>query len=235
MRISELSARSGVSLPTLKFYLREGLLPQGRLTSPNQAEYDESHLRRAALIRALRDVAGLSIAKISTIVEALDHGEAVHEVMGAAVDSLGGETLDEFTPRQQQAAVDVDAFLASLGLPARPDSLARHQLIAAWASIQEMLFPGMPIEYLMPYAQAATQITAMEHAATPGMFELEPERAVEKAILGLALFEPIFIALRRLAHEQKVHELLVPGEPADPPPPPHFFQPAIQIPHPGSP
>jgi len=212
MKISELSARTGVSIPTLKFYLREGLLPSGRLSSPNQADYDESHVRRAALIRALRDVAGLSIAKIRTIVEALNHGEAVYEVVGSAVDSLGGETLDEFTPRQEAAADEIDRFLALLGLPARPESLARHQLIAAWASIQEMLFPHMPVEYLQPYAHAAMQISAMEHAATPGMFELEPEMAVEKAILGLALFEPIFTGFRRLAHEQKVHELFRPEE-----------------------
>ena len=64
MKISELSSRTGVSIPSLKFYLREGLLPQGQLSAPNQADYSESHVRRAALIRALRDVAGLSIAKI---------------------------------------------------------------------------------------------------------------------------------------------------------------------------
>ena len=230
MKISELSVRTGVSIPTLKFYLREGLLSQGRLTSPNQADYDESHVKRAALIRALRDVAGLSIAKIRTIVAALEHGEAVYEVMGAAVDSLGGDPIEAFTPAQHESAVQVDAFLALLGLPARPESLARHQLIAAWTSIHEMLFPEMPIEYLMPYAQAALQITAMEHAATPGMFELDPEMAVEKAILGLALFEPIFIGFRRLAHEQKVHDLFRPGESDGQPRTQTPFEPAIQIP-----
>ena len=30
MRISELSATTGVSLPTIKYYLREGLLFEGR-------------------------------------------------------------------------------------------------------------------------------------------------------------------------------------------------------------
>ena len=206
MKISELSSRTHVSIPTLKFYLREGLLPQGQLTSPNQADYDEHHVRRAALIRVLRDIAGLSIAKIRTIVEALEKGEQLWEVMGTTVDALGGETIREFTPAQEAAALEIDRFLANQGLPSRPESLARHQLIGAFASINEMLFPGMPAEFLAPYANAAMQVTAVESAAVPGMFDLEPETAIEKAVLGLALFEPILLAFRRLAHEQMAHE-----------------------------
>ncbi|WP_346281659.1 MerR family DNA-binding transcriptional regulator, partial [Pseudonocardia sp.] len=34
MRMAELSARTGVPIPTIKFYLREGLLPPGERTSP---------------------------------------------------------------------------------------------------------------------------------------------------------------------------------------------------------
>lgn len=204
MKISELSTRTGVSIPTLKFYLREGLLSPGQLRSPNQADYDESHLRRAALIRSLRDVAGLSIAKIRAIVEALDEGEQTFEVMGKTVDSLGGEPIARFTPAQEEAASEVDRLLEDLGLPHREESLARHQLIGALVSIREMLFPGMPVEGLVPYARAAIDLAAMEQAATPGMFELEPDRAVEMAVLGLALFEPVFIAFRRLAHEASV-------------------------------
>ena len=37
---------------------------------------------------------------------------------------------------EQAAAADVDGLLQQLGLPSRPESLARHQLIAALASIR---------------------------------------------------------------------------------------------------
>jgi hypothetical protein len=49
MRISELSKASGVSIPTIKFYLREGLLPQGRLVAANQANYEEDRHRPVAI------------------------------------------------------------------------------------------------------------------------------------------------------------------------------------------
>ncbi|GMA88788.1 hypothetical protein GCM10025868_40380 [Angustibacter aerolatus] len=43
---------------TVKYYLREGLLPPGTPTSRTQAQYDEEHVRRLRLVRALLDVGG---------------------------------------------------------------------------------------------------------------------------------------------------------------------------------
>ena len=53
---------SGVPVPTIKYCLREGPPRPGELTSPDQAQYDESHLRQLQLIRALAEAGGLSIA-----------------------------------------------------------------------------------------------------------------------------------------------------------------------------
>ena len=72
MRVAELSTATGVSVPTIKYYLREGLLPQGELTSPNQARYGEQHVRRLRLIRALIEVGGLSVARLREVLAVLD-------------------------------------------------------------------------------------------------------------------------------------------------------------------
>ena len=53
MRISELSRRSGVPVATIKYYRREGLLPEGRALNPTTVEYDEEHIQRLRLIRSL--------------------------------------------------------------------------------------------------------------------------------------------------------------------------------------
>ena len=85
MRIAELSRRSGVSVPTIKFYLREGLLPAGSSTGPNQAAYDEVHLSRLRMIRALIDVGGLSVAATREVLAAVDQPETgSHELLGSA-------------------------------------------------------------------------------------------------------------------------------------------------------
>lgn len=61
MKMARLSSRSGVGAPTIRYYIREGPVSAGTLTSPNQASYDETHLRALRLVRALIDVGGLSI------------------------------------------------------------------------------------------------------------------------------------------------------------------------------
>ena len=70
MRIAELSRRAGVPVPTVKYYLREGLLPPGRATAPTQAQYDETHEQRLRLVRALVEVAGLSLAAVRRVLAA---------------------------------------------------------------------------------------------------------------------------------------------------------------------
>jgi DNA-binding transcriptional MerR regulator len=213
MKISELSARTGVTIPTLKFYLREGLLPQGELSSPNQAEYTERHVRRAALIRALREVAGLSIARIATIVGALDHGEATYEVLGAVTDSLGGAQISALTPAQEEIGHELDALLDTLGLPSRPESLARYQIILAFESIRSMLFPGVPMELLALYARPMIEVARAERSVTPDLIAQDPDTAIERAVIGLALFEPIILAFRRLTHEAIMgEEVGLPGK-----------------------
>src|SRR4030081_3166458 len=106
VRMAELSARTGVPIPTIKFYLREGLLPPGERTSPNQAQYGEEHARRLKLIRALVDVGGLSIV-------------ASRAVLGH-LDSVGVDTLEQLgkvqyslTQRREREQEDDDAWRAT--------------------------------------------------------------------------------------------------------------------------
>ena len=85
MKIAELSSRSGTSVPSIKFYLREGLLPAGESTGRNQAEYSDEHLHRLRLIRALMDVGGLSVAAARDVIAAVDTPDLPgHFLLGAA-------------------------------------------------------------------------------------------------------------------------------------------------------
>ncbi|MDP3890043.1 MerR family transcriptional regulator, partial [Nocardioides sp.] len=70
--MSELSRRSGVSVPTIKYYLREGLLPPGEATGATRAVYDATHVRRLRLIRALVDVAGMRLDRVREVLAAVD-------------------------------------------------------------------------------------------------------------------------------------------------------------------
>ncbi|TDC23249.1 MerR family transcriptional regulator, partial [Kribbella albertanoniae] len=89
MRIGELSKVTGIPVPTIKYYLREGLLAPGELTSPNQASYGDAHIRRLRLIRALVDLAQVPVAQVKEIVESLDADDAsLHDQIGRAHRAL---------------------------------------------------------------------------------------------------------------------------------------------------
>src|SRR4051812_6917252 len=99
MRISELSRESGVPVATIKYYLREGLLPAGIATSATSASYDERHVDRLNLIRALVDVGRVPIARVREVVTALEQPPTSwHDLLGAAHGALppaaGGPVAD---------------------------------------------------------------------------------------------------------------------------------------------
>jgi DNA-binding transcriptional MerR regulator len=86
MRMAELSAESGVPVATVKYYLREGLLPAGRRIGPNQAQYSRGHLKRLRLVCALREIGGLSLAEVAEVLAVLDAGRESPVVLGVAQD-----------------------------------------------------------------------------------------------------------------------------------------------------
>ncbi|GAA3137425.1 MerR family transcriptional regulator [Nonomuraea salmonea] len=116
MRISELSAKSGVAIPTIKYYLREGMLHQGEQTAATRAEYDETHLRRLRMIRALLEVGRLSVASIKQVIAAVeDESLPTHRVLGTAHYALSPAVDPEQTEEWRSARTLVDDLITQLG------------------------------------------------------------------------------------------------------------------------
>ena len=70
--IGELSKRTNVKVPTIRYYEEMGLLPEAERTSGNQRRYDKAGLERLSFIRHARDL-GFSIEAISSLIELQDH------------------------------------------------------------------------------------------------------------------------------------------------------------------
>ena len=201
MRISELSAVSGVSIPTIKFYIRERLLPPGLPVATNQAEYGEDHVRRLRLIRALVDVGGLPLATVRHVLGAVDDPDLpIHEALGIAHAALGPDLGDADDPAGADARVKVDAFLAELGWDVSPDSPGRDELAVALATLQRLGWPNASTDLFVRYAKAADRIAAFEVQRTtpPGATRAE---TMERVVVGTVVFDSVLSALRRLAHE----------------------------------
>lgn len=222
MKVSELSQRSGVPVATLKYYLREGLLPPGQRLASNQASYDEPHLRRLRLIRVLQDVGGLSLTEIGEVTRRLDAPEAeTMDVLRAAMDAQGSRSPEraaaEEGPEWQAAAREIDAFLEQVGWSTRPESTARKRLVDALLALREG-DPAMPVTAFFPYVRAAGEMAQNEVAHVMGALEAGPAEAVEAVVMGTVLWEPVFTSLRRIAHESLSRRVLRSAQPQQPRP-----------------
>jgi DNA-binding transcriptional MerR regulator len=211
MKMAELSQRSGTSVATIKYYIREGLLPAGHRTATNQARYDQEHLTRVTLIRALRDIAGLPVATIKQVFDAIEHPpeggdrpDPLTLAFGALSKPLAVPAGEEHDYRR--VADRIDGVVAELGWDVGHDAAARADLIRAVVAIDRHFPGGVSHDALLGYAQAAEHLAERE---IPGTWDPAnaPTDALRYAVLGTVLFEPVILALRRLAHVDRHRRL----------------------------
>jgi DNA-binding transcriptional MerR regulator len=202
MRLAELSRTTGVPPATIKWYLREGLIHKGEATARNQAQYDESHVRRLRLIRALVDIGGLTTQEARDILAVVDDPNAsIDQVVGAAHGALARVPDSDADPT---TLAQVDHFLASRGWTVSTGSPARAEL-AGIVRAMTQLTPGDDhsdqalVAGLAPYANAIDQLAAAEVEELP--HDVPRDVLVEQVVLGTVLAERLIGSLRRLAQE----------------------------------
>ncbi|MFD1146328.1 MerR family transcriptional regulator [Saccharothrix hoggarensis] len=197
VRIAELSRRSGVPVPTIKYYLREGLLPAGELTSPNQARYGDDHLRRLRLVRAMVELGGLSIAAVREVLGALDDPEkSLHKAMGTISAAVAPPDLgrdDEVAHRQ------VQEFLDRQGWRCRPESYAFRALVGVLATARDVGHDGFA-DLLDGFARAAVPLAEadLDYVLAAG----SKDEALEGVVVGTVLGDAAMAAVRALARRE---------------------------------
>jgi MerR family transcriptional regulator, repressor of the yfmOP operon len=72
LTIEQVSAQTGLTKRTLRYYEEVGLLPPTDRTEGNYRRYTEADLKRLENIKKLRDLLGFSLADIREIMEAED-------------------------------------------------------------------------------------------------------------------------------------------------------------------
>jgi DNA-binding transcriptional MerR regulator len=220
MKIAELSRRSGIPTTSIKFYLRRGLLPPGQATAHNQADYEDRHVERLALIRALRDVAQLPLESIARVTEALDRALAEGWESDANPIELALQATHRMPlrdrPDEESAEIarlrdEVDVLLGGLPwmVPDEGHEIA-GEIAGSLVDVRRFLYPDYPVAKLLDYARVAWKLSEVEFAEAPGGARVplkargddiaEPTR---RAILASILFERIFVSLRRLANTMR--------------------------------
>lgn len=204
MRMAELSRESGIPIATIKYYQREGLLPPGELTSPNQARYGAAHLRRLTLVRALMDVGGLPVSGIREVLAAIDEpGTTPHDILGIAQHGLPRTPAADDDAHRAWAADRVNAIIAERGWRPPQGSPAVAALVD---TVRTYRVAGheWAVEALPVYAEAAQRVARADIdalATAPSTEDL-----VEGAIVGTVLGDALMATLRRVAHAEASRE-----------------------------
>lgn len=209
MRMTELSQRSGVPIPTIRYYLREGLLPSGEFTSPNQATYDESHVRRLTLIRAMVEVGEMPIAAVGKLFRHLESkGADEFATLGLVQYSL----VRELSPSDDSGALaQVQGLLDRLGWQVRDNNPARQVLAATIQTLERLGYDDV-LGLLDRYAAAAHDLAEDEVELMLAREGLD-NRAGAVVVTGV-LGDAMLGALRRMAQEDVTAGKLRPAKQA---------------------
>lgn len=194
MRVSELSEVTGASIPTVKFYLREGLLMPGTSVSRTRSEYGDEHVERIRLLQTLSRLPGFSYPLLKEI-----FGLVADDTL--TLDDRVEEALRHLPPRAETPP-DLEPLRdtgAALGFAVRDGSAAAAQLAVA-LDAAESVGMGCTTEQLRGYWEHMRAIAAFEVA---GM-QAQPDdtAAAQYAVVGTVIYEPVVLALRRMAHEE---------------------------------
>lgn len=200
MRIGELARSTGVSVATVKYYAREGLLPSGERTSPNQVRYSEAHVHRLKLIRAMLEVGGLSIAAVREVLGEVDSPHrTVHGMLGVAQSAVTRAVADP-NPEGDWAGAEraVGELVRRHGWAVKPENPGWKALVQIVVTYRD-LGRGDLLTLLDEYAAVAGRLAGAELAALARVPSTDGK--VEGVVLGTLLGDAAMSALRRIAQE----------------------------------
>jgi DNA-binding transcriptional MerR regulator len=217
MKMAELERRSGVGRETIRYYIREGLLPEPERRARNVAVYSDAHVERLGTIKRLQEERFLPLEVIRRV---LDGDPSALPPAGDPLAQLGpllaarlgvgeGEpvvALDTLVAGDRQTARDVDAFAKAGAIEIRDEAGRRvvsrldARIVALWRDIRRAGYgpDAFPAEFVTLYTEALAPVAATEVGRFFDGFEgrIGQADATEKAQAGVELINALIAALR---------------------------------------
>ncbi len=229
MRMRELEEKTGVDREVIRILLRKGLLPEPQRPAPNQAEYDESHVRAIMVVRELQKGSRLTLDQIKELLNGngLDSGagaatyQHLEELLAIrfGLDGTRLVPLAAISERNAMAERDACAFekmgmVSLVGDDEGPRlSLTDARLVEIWSQIRELGFveeAGFPPENIAFYLQAAEEVAAREAELflKGSAGRITEENAATMLQGALPLMLDFFALLRLKAFMRNIHEAI---------------------------
>ena len=206
-----------MSIATIKYYIREGLLPAAPLkTGRTMGYYDQAYLDRLRLIRTLREVHFLPLRVIKAILaerSGVPLGPEEAEILARLAPNVvkalagGGETTRDEIKRRYELSDEVLGTLEEMDLVGEVTPTGRvyrstdlELLDALHAFELEGIGRSLfPVEGLGNYVEllgelARREVSAFIHKGLPSMNEAELDRITQR---GLELSETLILVIHR--------------------------------------
>ena len=184
---------------TVKYYVREGLVPEGHRTSRNQTAYDDSHVQRIRLVRALIETGGLSITATKQVLSVLDDHQGnlayAFEAAQHALGSVGGAGARDAGVVARQRIAEL---VGSRGWTTTDDNPGLEVAARALDGLSTIGF-APSAEFLAAYAEAAAAVARADLAALGT--RSRPDEITELMVVGTVMGDALLAGLRRLAQQ----------------------------------
>jgi DNA-binding transcriptional MerR regulator len=212
--MKELAGATGVGRETIRYYIREGLLPAPDRPGRNVAWYDESFVERIALIKEMQRTRRLPLHVIKATVTAVrrprSETNSLARIAGD-IPSLVGEPVErlvDVASRLRLPASVLRELAATGAIPTRRRGRAEWldaggvEIVELWAKLHQAGYTeelGYGPQQLRRYVELAEELAREELSVfareIPG--RVSQERAVMMAEAGITYMNQIIAILRR--------------------------------------
>ena len=223
MRMRELEKASGVGRETIRYYIREGLLPEPDRASRNSAFYSDEHVTRLRAIKRLQEERFLPLAVIRSLLEAEDGQRWLAPEAFPMLDSLLAARLGQGLETVSLASVveqlglnesDVAEHVATGMVVVDADGMLTARDAAILRSIkdlgdigfsQDLNFSGQEMRFYLDFVEwVTTQEMRLFFEHTAG--HVAEEHALDMAERGVAVINDLLSQLRTRTLLRKLGE-----------------------------
>lgn len=204
--MKELEARTGVNREAIRFYIRQGLLPEPEKPKRNVALYTEEHVERTRLIKELQEKHFLPLSKVKQVLDSPDARALAEDRQAPGMSHFLPTLLRDTTPGPDRSIQEIsdacglttgeiDELVANGTISLTPEGLIDFrdaEILRTWGRAKIRGYDtqhGYDADFLGRYAELMRELAKEEIAQFLARFEasLDGRAAGELAAEGVEL------------------------------------------------
>ncbi len=218
--MKELEERTGIGREAIRFYLREGMLPEPERPKKNVARYSEEHVQRLLAIKKLKEERFLPLAVIKSLLQTDAYRQmlarqplaGIEHLLPAVVDGVAGagdRTLAELAKSSGVDDVELEELARSGAIELRRDGSTSWvdfrdaAIVEQWARLRQVGFSaarGYRFDKLAAYAALLRDLAVDEVDDFVRSFaDMEAGEAAEIAARGIEIVNELLALLHTRA------------------------------------